>query len=275
MKLNIALVAAAAALILAGVAGASKDSRTSVGVSQSKLGRILVDGRGHTLYLFGKDKRGKSSCSGACATYWPPLIASGKAVAKPGVRASLLGRTKRSDGRWQVTYKRHPLYTFALDTKKGQTKGEGLDDFGGEWDAVSPSGAKIAKESSAPASGGYPPYPFASYRSAPAPLKASVISPRPGASAGAGGTFTVDVSLQARAAKSNGLLSHYTSAFNDPHAASSHPGPNAAAPGLVVLLSTTPTVDGAVVERRTTRPGAAAFGPGWKVAACGSLNADV
>jgi predicted lipoprotein with Yx(FWY)xxD motif len=153
MKTKIALVVAAAALILVSVAGASKQSRASVGVAQTKLGRILVDGRGHTLYLFGKDKRGKSSCSGACATYWPPLIASGKPRAMAGARASLLGRTKRQDGRWQVTYNRHPLYTFALDTKKGQTKGEGLDDFGGEWDAVSPAGAKVEKSAATSSSG--------------------------------------------------------------------------------------------------------------------------
>jgi predicted lipoprotein with Yx(FWY)xxD motif len=167
MKPKIALAVAAAALssvalIGAGVAGATKDSRASVGVAKTKLGRILVDGRGRSLYVFAKDKNGKSSCNGACLAYWPPLIGSGKPLAKAGVKASLLGRTKRKDGRWQITYKRHPLYTFVGDTKKGQTSGEGLDDFGGEWDVVSPSGARIAKESSgAPASGGYPPYPFA------------------------------------------------------------------------------------------------------------------
>jgi predicted lipoprotein with Yx(FWY)xxD motif len=153
VKLNITLVIAAAALILAAGAGASKTSHASVGVTQSKLGRILVDGRGRTLYLFGKDKNGRSACSGACATYWPPLISTGKPLAKSGARASLLGRTKRKDGRWQVTYNRHPLYTFALDTKKGQTKGEGLDDFGGEWDAVSPAGRKVEKDSAATSSG--------------------------------------------------------------------------------------------------------------------------
>jgi predicted lipoprotein with Yx(FWY)xxD motif len=154
MKLNIVLVVAAAALVLAGVAGASKSSGASVGVAHSKLGRILVDSRGRTLYAFAKDKSGKSTCSGACATYWPPLISAGKAHAQSGARASLLGRTKRQDGRWQVTYKRHPLYTFALDTKKGQTKGEGLTDFGGEWDAVSPAGARVEKGAAASSNSG-------------------------------------------------------------------------------------------------------------------------
>src|SRR5262249_15068814 len=76
---------------------------------------------------------------------------------------------------------------------------------------------------------------------APPPLKAGVISPGPGDSAGVGGTFSVDLSLRARTPRANNLLSGYTAAFNDPNAPSFHPGPNAAAPGLVVLLSTTPT----------------------------------
>jgi predicted lipoprotein with Yx(FWY)xxD motif len=158
MKRNIALVIAVAALTAAvliptGLAGAPKSSRASVGVAQSKLGRILVDGRGRSLYLFEKDRSGKSSCNGACVAYWPPLIASGKVRAGQGVKASLLGRTKRMDGRWQVTYKRHPLYRFVGDTKKGQTNGEGLTDFGGSWDLVSPAGAKVEKSNTGSTSG--------------------------------------------------------------------------------------------------------------------------
>jgi predicted lipoprotein with Yx(FWY)xxD motif len=161
MKPKIALAVAvaalsAAALIPGGLAATSKSSRASVAVTQSKLGRILVDGRGRSLYLFEKDRNGKSSCNGACLAYWPPLISSGKPLAKAGVRASWLGRTKRKDGRWQVTYKRHPLYTFVGDTKKGQTNGEGLTDFGGSWDLVSPAGAKVEKAGgSSNGSGGY------------------------------------------------------------------------------------------------------------------------
>jgi predicted lipoprotein with Yx(FWY)xxD motif len=120
-------------------------TRTVVKTAQTSLGRILVNSRGHTLYQFGKDKNGKSACAGQCATFWPPLITSGKPQAAAGARASLLGTTKRADGRLQVTYNHHPLYTFAKDTKKGQTNGEGLTAFGGKWDATSPAGAKIVK----------------------------------------------------------------------------------------------------------------------------------
>jgi predicted lipoprotein with Yx(FWY)xxD motif len=111
----------------------------------TSLGRTLADARGRTLYLFEKDKSGKSTCVGMCATFWPPLIATGKPVAASGTRSSMLGTTKRADGRLQVTYNHHPLYTFAKDTKKGQTNGEGVIAFGGQWFAVSPAGARIPK----------------------------------------------------------------------------------------------------------------------------------
>jgi len=159
MKSKLVLVGAVAALAAAvlipvSLADASKGSPATVSVRQSTLGHILVDSRGHTLYLFGKDKRGMSSCNGACAADWPPLIVSGQPSAGAGVKASLLGRTKRKDGRWQATYNHHPLYTFFEDSKKGQTKGEGLNFFGGEWDAVSPAGAKIDNNAAANSSGG-------------------------------------------------------------------------------------------------------------------------
>jgi predicted lipoprotein with Yx(FWY)xxD motif len=125
-----------------------------VSTATTSLGRILVDSRGHTLYLFQKDTSGKSTCTGQCATFWPPLIASGKPLAAAGAKASLLGTTRRADGRMQVTYHHHPLYTFVKDTKKGQTNGEALSAFGARWYAVSPAGARVAKQSGSPSSGG-------------------------------------------------------------------------------------------------------------------------
>ncbi len=123
----------------------STQTGAKVGVANSALGRVLVDGRGHTLYLFGKDKRGKSACAGKCAAFWPPLLTSGKPLAAAGAKASLLGTTKRADGRLQVTYNHHPLYTFVKDTRRGQTNGEQVDAFGAEWDAVSAAGTKVEK----------------------------------------------------------------------------------------------------------------------------------
>ena len=110
---------------------------------QTKLGRILVDARGRTLYLFEKDKGATSSCDGACASVWPPLTTGGKAKAGPGVTAAKLGVTKRTDGRTELTYGGHPLYTYAGDQKPGDVQGQGLDQFGAEWYVLNPSGQKI------------------------------------------------------------------------------------------------------------------------------------
>src|ERR1700761_5551214 len=113
------LGAVAAALSLTfglGVASASSSSAkagTKVATANSMLGRILVDSHGRTLYLFAKDTKGKSACYGSCAAYWPPLIASSKPHAVSGAKATLLGTTRRRDGRMQVTYRHHPLYRYA------------------------------------------------------------------------------------------------------------------------------------------------------------------
>lgn len=121
----------------------SSTRATTVRVGSSSLGRILVDGRRHSLYLFEKDRRGHSACSRACATYWPPLLTKTKPSVGRGVKQSLLGVIRRSNGAKQVTYAGHPLYSYVLDTKAGQTTGEGSQDFGAGWDVVSPTGKKI------------------------------------------------------------------------------------------------------------------------------------
>ena len=120
-------------------------TRAVVSSSSSDLGRILVDVRGRTLYVFEKDMMGRSTCKGGCASCWPPLLTSGKPRAGTGVHAALIGTTKRADGTLQVTYDHNPLYTFALDTKAGQTKGQGENAFGADWYAVSTSGAANEK----------------------------------------------------------------------------------------------------------------------------------
>jgi predicted lipoprotein with Yx(FWY)xxD motif len=109
------------------------------------LGRVLTDGRGRTLYLFEADSGPSSTCYGACATAWPPLLTAGAPTAGPGVRASLLGTTKRRDGRTQVTYRGHPLYSFVRDEQAGQSRGQGLDGFGAEWYVLGVNGAKIQR----------------------------------------------------------------------------------------------------------------------------------
>ena len=154
LVLTVGAVAAALSLTfaLSSASASSSSARagTKVGVSNSTLGRILVDPRGRTLYLFAKDRKGKSSCYGACAAYWPALTTKGKPTAISGARKALLGTTRRRDGRLQVTYHGHPLYRFSGDTRKGLTSGQGLDDFGGEWWVVSPTGKKIVTPTSTP-----------------------------------------------------------------------------------------------------------------------------
>jgi predicted lipoprotein with Yx(FWY)xxD motif len=169
MKRKITLFIAAAAtlgivLIAAGCGGSASGAQNSSGpygsgatasppnvaavgakvaVATSPLGRILVDGGGRTLYLFQNDTSTTSTCDGACASSWPPLTTTGKPEAGSGASAGKLGTTERTDGKTEVTYNGHPLYYYAGDTKAGDTTGQGLDQFGAEWDVLSPAGTKI------------------------------------------------------------------------------------------------------------------------------------
>jgi len=139
LAVTTAVAAAAAALALAG--GTTSGGRLHI--ARTKLGRILVDRRVITLYDFVKDKGRTSVCYGACAALWPPLITHGKPVAGRGVRQSLLGTTKRKDGKLEVTYGGHPLYYFVTDRKPGQTTGQGVNQFGGPWWVLSAAGKEI------------------------------------------------------------------------------------------------------------------------------------
>jgi predicted lipoprotein with Yx(FWY)xxD motif len=119
----------------------------TVGVENSNLGKILDNGQGRTLYLFQADTGTTSNCSGACATEWPPLTSTKPTVGK-GASASMIGTTKRSDGKTQVTYNGHPLYTFAGDNSPGDTSGQGVNAFGGLWYALSPKGQQVTTSGS-------------------------------------------------------------------------------------------------------------------------------
>jgi predicted lipoprotein with Yx(FWY)xxD motif len=125
----------------------------TVRVANSRLGRILVDSSGHTLYLFKGDSGTSSACSGACAVAWPPLRTGATPAAAGGANAALLGTIPRSDGARQVTYNGHPLYTFVKDHKPGDTNGQGLTAFGATWFAVSPAGNEISSQPTGHGSG--------------------------------------------------------------------------------------------------------------------------
>jgi predicted lipoprotein with Yx(FWY)xxD motif len=134
-----------ATLLAAGVLATAAFATTktsTIALKSTAVGKVLVGANGRTLYLFTADKGAKSVCYGQCATYWPPLIAD-KPTAGAGLDASMLGTTKRKDGKLQVTYNGHPVYFFAVDKKAGDIKGQGYVHFGGAWWTVSAAGAKV------------------------------------------------------------------------------------------------------------------------------------
>lgn len=116
---------------------------TTLRVAGTRLGKVIVNSSGRTVYLFAADKGTTSVCYGSCAQYWPPVLTTGAPQAGSGVNAALLGTTRRTDGTTQVTYAGHPLYYFVTDKKAGDVTGQGINGFGGPWYVVSPSGMQI------------------------------------------------------------------------------------------------------------------------------------
>ena len=150
---------------LAATSVARSATRTGATLSLRKtgLGSVLVNAKGHTIYLFAKDKNGKSACTGSCAKFWPPVLSQGRPTVGAGLKASLVGTAKRGNGTRQVTYNRHPLYTYSLDKRAGQTKGEGNSLFGAKWWAVSANGKAVVRASTTTTSTGTTtttPYPY-------------------------------------------------------------------------------------------------------------------
>jgi predicted lipoprotein with Yx(FWY)xxD motif len=155
-----ALIAAAlVALVVAGCGGGGNQataasapsgdaSHTISATDNGALGKILVDSKGRTLYLFQKDAGSMSTCSGACATDWPPVTTTGKPTAGSGLTGSKVGTTKRSDGTEQVTYDGHPLYQYVGDQNAGDANGQGVNAFGALWYVLSPSGSTVTAMSS-------------------------------------------------------------------------------------------------------------------------------
>jgi predicted lipoprotein with Yx(FWY)xxD motif len=156
MQSKLTLAGAIAALtLLVGCGGSTGGStagptptpvagRASIAVAtNAKLGQILVDGTGKTVYLFVADKGTTSACYTDCAAIWPPVVTTGAPQAGAGAQSSLLGTTARTDGTTEVTYAGHPLYYFIQDKAAGDAKGQGINGFGGLWWVMSPSGAAM------------------------------------------------------------------------------------------------------------------------------------
>jgi predicted lipoprotein with Yx(FWY)xxD motif len=138
------------ALVAAGCGEAIPSSNggpATLRLGDSSDGRVLVDNKGHSVYLFEKDESGQSYCSGACAAVWPPLETSTAPRAGGGVQDAALGTIRRSDGDMQVTYDGHPLYYYAADASTpGKTKGEDIDQFGDSWYLVGSQGQPVEPE---------------------------------------------------------------------------------------------------------------------------------
>jgi predicted lipoprotein with Yx(FWY)xxD motif len=147
--LALAIAAPVVALVVLFVVLGSSDDTTqqaraapppALRVAKTRLGRVLVDQRGLTLYLFLQDKHHRSTCYGGCARVWPAAIAHGAPRVGAGLERRRLTTTKRRDGARQLVYAGHPLYRMVDDTRPGQTEGQA---FLGTWFVVAPSGHLI------------------------------------------------------------------------------------------------------------------------------------
>jgi predicted lipoprotein with Yx(FWY)xxD motif len=145
--LLLVLVALASSLValLADPATAGRSAasaKPTLTVRGSDFGRVLFDGSNRALYAFTRDPRGRSACYGACAAAWPPYIVTGPLRAGPGATRSLLGTTRRRDGKRQLTYAGKPLYYY-VDDPVGEIRCQNVREFGGLWLVVRPSGALV------------------------------------------------------------------------------------------------------------------------------------
>jgi predicted lipoprotein with Yx(FWY)xxD motif len=162
-RLTLAAVAMAAAAVLAACGSSSTNTAgttasgsgsgdgeaETIGTASGDHGTYLTADDGRAVYLWMADKGSASSCSGACAAVWPPVLTDGAPKASQSAVAADLGTLTRSDGKTQVTYQGHPLYYFASDTKAGQTNGQGSDGFGAKWWLLDPTGAAITSDDAA------------------------------------------------------------------------------------------------------------------------------
>jgi predicted lipoprotein with Yx(FWY)xxD motif len=157
MQSKFVTCAAAGMVLLAAACGGSSPSTSAASPSPSpvatgtkiavasnaKLGSILVDDKGMTVYLFVADTGKESTCYTSCAAIWPPVLTEGTPQAGTGADASLLGTTTRTDGKVEVTYAGHPLYYFVKDKAAGDATGQGINGFGALWWVLSPTGVAI------------------------------------------------------------------------------------------------------------------------------------
>jgi predicted lipoprotein with Yx(FWY)xxD motif len=158
-RLILALLASAI-LLIAGCTSSGTNPSPSSGAASSAAGvtvgtssgAVLTGPNGMTLYTHAGDSATSSTCTGGCATAWPPLTTTGQPTAGAGVTGQL-GTLTRADGTTQVTYGGLPLYYWQGDTKVGDVTGDGVNGFstakvGGAGPVPRASGAAPAPSSS-------------------------------------------------------------------------------------------------------------------------------
>lgn len=144
------LAGAVVALSLAaGLAAAQPAHGVALAIQPSPAyGQYLTDGQGRTVYLFTRDQGAHgSACNGACVSAWPPVLVQATPQIAAQVDPKKLGTIRRDDGSRQLTYNGWPLYYYAPDQRAGDTRGQSIQEFGGTWYLVSPSGELINKTS--------------------------------------------------------------------------------------------------------------------------------
>jgi predicted lipoprotein with Yx(FWY)xxD motif len=123
----------------------SSDAKSTVvsSADKAKVGSVIVDAQGRTLYRFTAEAQGVPVCTGDCVGTWPPALAS-SATGLPKHVATV----KRPDGgQLQLTYDGHPLYRYAGDQSKSDANGEGV---GGQWFVVKAGGGDAQSQSGQP-----------------------------------------------------------------------------------------------------------------------------
>ncbi len=114
-----------------------------VHTASTTAGKVLVDAKGKTIYIFAADSPGKSTCIDACAQAWPPVLATSKTLGHSADVKAKLSVITRSDGKTQLAVNGMPAYTFSGDSAAGQAHGQGMNASGGLWWVVAPSGSAM------------------------------------------------------------------------------------------------------------------------------------
>lgn len=150
------LALGASLIALLGVTTPAQAANAPVRTASTASGVILVNAQGRTMYAFAADPAGRSTCTGACAKSWPPVIAAAKGLTRPSGVSAKLTVVKRADGASQLAVNGRPMYTYVGDRAPGQTNGQGVNASGGLWWVISPKGAliKSTRNPAAPAPSG-------------------------------------------------------------------------------------------------------------------------